>query len=130
MTNIDAMQNILSNLKKKYSCFIEFETYTNGLLKAADANDTEKFGVTLNMRQRLMRKIDELDNENRKLVSVLPQNDKSIIAPILRPGQNINASFDNVLHADIFECQKKILSLVRKIIDADMKVNKIVNNNK
>ncbi len=127
MTNIDAMQKILNNLKNKYSLFLEFETYTNALFKSADNNEAENFGVTLNLRQNIMKKIDEIDKDNSRLLAILPQNDKTVIAPILNPGRSLNGNFDNILHADIFECQKKILILVRKIIDVDDKVNKIVN---
>ncbi|WP_027399717.1 hypothetical protein [Anaerovorax odorimutans] len=121
-----ALNKILSNLQVKYNHYNNLFNLTKQLEEVFKMNDEVSIAATLNMRQKVMLIVDKLDAENRLIVSKLPKAIKERMTEVLFP-KGDPVRLENALETNIFDTNKRNLTLLKKIIDLDDKVNKIIN---
>ncbi|MBE6033224.1 hypothetical protein [Aminipila sp.] len=126
MDSFTATNKILENLNKKYRHIDNIMNLTKDLERAMMANDSISFGSILDMRGDMMILVDKLDEENRKLVSHLPNPLKERMASIIMPKKNSageSVTLDNPLETNIYDTNKRIAALLSKIVKLDNEIN-------
>ena len=122
--NTSYLEQILSVLKDKHKEMDKLMTLTKELEKVMETGDPESFGAVLGMREVSMETIDRHNEEVRKILDNLEDNSREKIKMILGPELPENISFrECTIESGIFETNKMTLSILRKIIALDDKIN-------
>ena len=123
----ETLNEILANLRKKYNRMNQLMEQTKELDKAARMNDGVSFEMSLDMRWKTMSAVDQLDHENRQLISSLPELIQLQVRKLLHPREEA-VEPERELERDICNMQRQILSTVQKIITLDDDVRKRTGN--
>lgn len=129
MDSFTATTKILENLNKKYKYMDNIMNLTKDLERAMMADDSLSFGRILDMRGDTMLLVDELDQDNRGLVSRLPGPLKERMSAVIFPGKGQAAealTLDNPLETNIYDTNKRIAVLLSKVIKLDQEINQRV----
>ena len=124
-SNTQHLERILSVLKEKHKQMDNLMTLTKELERVMETADPESFGAVLTMRQGSMETIDKHNEEVKEILEEMEQNSREKIKIILGtelPEDILNR--DCVIEADIFETNRKTLSLLKKIVKLDEEINK------
>lgn len=122
-TTMTVLQDIQSQLKKKYNQVNNIFNMTRELEQAIQAGDEESFGILLDMRQNVMRLVDETDGINEKNLAKLPADLEQKLRHILRP-DGTALHLDNPLETDILRRQEQIQMLLQRIIATDSAIQR------
>ncbi len=126
MDSITAMGKILDNLQKKFNLLNQIMNLTKDMENAIKRKDEESLSLVLNMRQKSMDLIDELDKTNSVMTQKLPEPYKERIMEIFRPtGKTVR--LENPLETNIFDTNKRNNMLLKRIVQLDEMVNNMYN---
>ncbi len=126
MDSITAMGKILDNLQKKFNLLNQILNLTKDMENAIKRKDEESLSLILNMRQKSMDLIDELDKENNIMTQKLPMPYKERVNEVFRPtGKTVR--LENPLETNIFDTNKRNNMLLKRIIQLDEMVNNMLN---
>lgn len=126
MDSFTATNKILENLKVKYRYIDNIMNLTKDMERAMMADDSLSFGSILDMRGDMMILVDKLDQENREIISHLPNPLKERITAIIMPKREYTGeslTLDNPLETNIYDTNKRIAALLSKIIKLDNEIN-------
>ncbi|QAT42041.1 hypothetical protein [Aminipila luticellarii] len=126
MDSFTATNKILENLKLKYRYMDNIMNLTKDMERAMMADDSASFGSILDMRGDIMITVDELNQENREIISHLPDSLREKFSAIILPekGQaGDSMTLDNPLETNIYDTNKRIAVLLSKIIKLDNEIN-------
>ena len=113
-SSMEILNQILHNLRAKYDRINQLHNLTKEMEKALGYNDAPSFGALLDMRQKQMEAIDELDRQNKKLIAKLPEALQSRMRRILTPkGEPLR--LNNPLETNIFDTNRRGLLLLQKV---------------
>lgn len=129
MDSFTATNKILENLKIKYKHIDNIMNLTKDMERAMMTNDNISFGTILEMRGDVMILVDKLDRENREICSRLPSSLRGRISAILMPKKEATGEtlkLDNPLETNIYDTNKRIASLLTKVIKLDNEINQRV----
>lgn len=128
MDSFTATNKILDNLKVKCRHVDNIMNLTKDMEQAMLSNDTVSFGTLLDMRGQVMEAVDKLDSENREIVSRFPSPLKERIAGIIMPKKEAEPlTLENPLETNIYDTNKRIATLLAKIIKLDTSINQKVS---
>lgn len=115
---MEILNQILSNLRVRYDKINQLMNLTKELDAASKGEDPVSFGMILDMRQKVMDFVDELDKENNRLIARLPDHSQKKIKTLLAPsGEPVR--LENPLESDIFDTNKRTLLLVQRVAALD-----------
>lgn len=117
-TTMTVLQDVQSQLKKKYNQLNNIFSMTRELEQAIQARDEQSFSILLDMRQNVMKLVDETDAINERNLTKLPPNLEQKLRRIFRPDGSA-IQLDNPLETDILKKQEQIQLLLQRIIAAD-----------
>lgn len=128
--NMAVMMKILDNLREKYKYYNEIYNLTKELEKVIQMNDEYSLASVLDMRERVMVKVDALDMENFKFIDQLPVPLEKKVRGILYPKEKSKETLklDNPLETDLFDTNKSNIALLNRTITLDKKLNAQMNN--
>ncbi|MEG1801489.1 MAG: hypothetical protein RR162_02945 [Oscillospiraceae bacterium] len=129
MTNIETMQRIASNLKAKYVAVEEMQVCTGNMKRALEANDENTFSKLLDSRKNLMDAVDRITAENVGLARELPGDTREKIQYILS-GKSVGVAQGNPLETAIAQTQSRISLLMKKLINDNLAVDKLLRTKK
>lgn len=128
MINNEAGQKILLNLRDEFDKLNEMWVYTKDMEAALNAEDEQSFGLLLDMRKKLMDTVDILKEKNRAIVSALSKEEMDKINLVILI-KDPKAEFETPLENDIFEAKKRISALMKKLVEYNAKVEKMLKAN-
>lgn len=129
MDSFTATTKILENLNKKYKHLDNMMNLTKDLERAMMADDSVSFGRVLDMRGDVILLVDELDLENREIVSRLPEGLRERLSAMIMPKKTQSGeslTLDNPLETNIYDTNRRIGMLLSKIIKLDQEINQRV----
>jgi hypothetical protein len=129
LDSFTATNKILENLKVKYRYLDNIMNLTKDMEKAILSNDAVSLGAILDMRGNVMAVVDKLDAENKDIVSHLPSPVKERMESVIVPQKEVGPiTLDNPLETNIYDTNKRIGTLLSKIIKLDSELNKRLPN--
>lgn len=123
-TSNTAMMNLLSNLQQKYTQLNLIYEATRKIGAMSGEISEEMLAGELNKRQLAMNKIDQIDQQNKNIISRLPESLRQKMNECLSPSGRV-ISLDNPLQTNIFETNKKNFALLKRILEEDKKMRKV-----
>ena len=121
--NVLKLTEILSKLKERYRQADNLMVMTKDMEKAVSMNDLESLEIVLNMRQKTMEQIDQLNREITETAEGLSKPVKKRVKQLLRQVGDPKR-LDDPLETEIFEMNQSTARLIQKVIDLDEAVNK------
>lgn len=117
-TTMTVLQDIQGQLKKKYNQVNNIFNMTKEMEQAIQARDEHSFGILLDMRQNVMKLVDETDELNEKNLAKLSPDLEKKLRSILHPDGSA-LYLDNPLETDLLRRQQQIQLLLKRIIAMD-----------
>lgn len=117
-TTMTVLQDIQGQLKKKYNQVNNIFNMTKEMEQAIQTRDEHSFGILLDMRQTVMKLVDETDEVNEKSLAKLPPDLEKKLRGILHPDGSA-LYLDNPLETDLLRRQQQIQLLLERIIAMD-----------
>lgn len=117
-STMEILSQILSNLRVRYDKINQLMNLTKELDAVSKNGDTVSVGMILDMRQKVMDLVDDIDRENRRLIGKLPDPLRTKIRSLLAPkGEPVR--LENPMESDIFDTNKRTLLLAQRVAALD-----------
>lgn len=123
MDGMNGMNLILVDLQKKYRRMDMILTFTKELEQIIASGDETSLRLVLEMRQKEMDVIDQLDREIQNRLSMMSPVLKAKMRKILKPTSGNSIKLENPLETNIFDTNKRILKLVGRIVNLDTTIH-------
>lgn len=128
-----ATTQILQNLNTKYKYLDNIYNLTRDMEAVVISGDVRAFGKLLDMRGDLIIMVDDIDQANFDIARRLPSPLRERIEGILMPKKDYSGetmTLENPLETNIYDTNKRISTLLGKIIKLDQEINHKVNASK
>lgn len=129
MSSMDTMNSILSDLQEKYEHTERMLALTKKLETAARIRDELSIGEALDARQLELDASAVLDRRIKKSCELLPEPFRGRVSTILDP-KATEVSLENPLEENIFDTNRRIIVLMRKIVTLDTAIREKIQQGK
>ncbi len=130
MTTITVQKQILTNLNQKYMQLDSFLSSTKILKSAIERKDHYVIKTSIDMRDRTIMTVDNIDKKNGDLISTLPNELRTRISSILSPKGGETLRLENPLETNLFDTSRRVYTLIGKIAELDKEVTAMMHFSK